>query len=275
MLGATRACRNGAPHAPSVERDRARIGRPRAWSTHYGAAMATATQTTSFWHPFADMGAVSRSELVIERGEGVYVFDATAGATSTARRASGTPTSATGGGRSPTAVAAQMAEAGGLLDVRRLRQPPGQRAARAARRARADGGRAGSSSPPAAATRSTPRRRSRAGTGSLQGQPERVHIISRSERLPRHARLRHRDRRHRGQRQQLGPAGPAHARPSQHDSLPALEAGDPARRARARRGVLLRAGDRRRRRAPAAGGLHRGRRRPVRASTASCSSSTP
>ena len=34
------------------------------------------TATTRFWHPFADMGAVSRTELVIERGEGVYVFDA-------------------------------------------------------------------------------------------------------------------------------------------------------------------------------------------------------
>ena len=34
------------------------------------------TQTTSFWHPFADMGAVSNAELLIERGEGAYVFDA-------------------------------------------------------------------------------------------------------------------------------------------------------------------------------------------------------
>ena len=34
------------------------------------------TRTTAFWHPFADMGAVSNAELVIERGEGVYVFDA-------------------------------------------------------------------------------------------------------------------------------------------------------------------------------------------------------
>src|SRR3954451_20818421 len=33
------------------------------------------TRTTAFWHPFADMGAVSRAEFVIERGEGVYVFD--------------------------------------------------------------------------------------------------------------------------------------------------------------------------------------------------------
>jgi putrescine aminotransferase len=37
--------------------------------------MAVTTATTRFWHPFADMGAVSRRELLIERGEGVYVFD--------------------------------------------------------------------------------------------------------------------------------------------------------------------------------------------------------
>ncbi len=29
----------------------------------------------AFWHPFADMGAVSRAELVIDRGEGPWVFD--------------------------------------------------------------------------------------------------------------------------------------------------------------------------------------------------------
>jgi putrescine---pyruvate transaminase len=34
------------------------------------------TATTRFWHPFADMGAVSRQELLIERGEGVWVYDA-------------------------------------------------------------------------------------------------------------------------------------------------------------------------------------------------------
>src|ERR671933_310366 len=33
------------------------------------------TATTRFWHPFADMGAVSRSRLLIERGEGVWVYD--------------------------------------------------------------------------------------------------------------------------------------------------------------------------------------------------------
>jgi putrescine---pyruvate transaminase len=31
---------------------------------------------TRFWHPFADMGAVSERELVIDRGDGVWVFDA-------------------------------------------------------------------------------------------------------------------------------------------------------------------------------------------------------
>jgi adenosylmethionine-8-amino-7-oxononanoate aminotransferase len=39
------------------------------------AAIET-TATTRFWHPFADMGAVSQHELTIERGEGVWVYDA-------------------------------------------------------------------------------------------------------------------------------------------------------------------------------------------------------
>jgi adenosylmethionine-8-amino-7-oxononanoate aminotransferase len=34
------------------------------------------TATTRFWHPFADMGSVSRQEFLVERGEGVWVFDA-------------------------------------------------------------------------------------------------------------------------------------------------------------------------------------------------------
>jgi putrescine---pyruvate transaminase len=32
-------------------------------------------QDTRFWHPFADMGAVAGHEFVIERGEGVWVWD--------------------------------------------------------------------------------------------------------------------------------------------------------------------------------------------------------
>ena len=31
---------------------------------------------SAFWHPFADMGAVSRRELLIDRGEGIWVYDA-------------------------------------------------------------------------------------------------------------------------------------------------------------------------------------------------------
>src|SRR4051794_9360279 len=29
----------------------------------------------AFWHPFADMGAVARHEFVIDRGEGPWVYD--------------------------------------------------------------------------------------------------------------------------------------------------------------------------------------------------------
>src|SRR4051794_27967910 len=55
------------------------LGRTATPSRQYRAAMAVTEQqrtaTTRFWHPFADMGAVSRQELLIERGEGVWVFD--------------------------------------------------------------------------------------------------------------------------------------------------------------------------------------------------------
>jgi putrescine aminotransferase len=37
--------------------------------------MTGAQGATRFWHPFADMGAVSRSDLTIDRGEGVWVHD--------------------------------------------------------------------------------------------------------------------------------------------------------------------------------------------------------
>ncbi len=36
----------------------------------------TAISDTRFWHPFADMSTVRGSELVIERGEDVWVWDA-------------------------------------------------------------------------------------------------------------------------------------------------------------------------------------------------------
>jgi len=37
--------------------------------------MAVSTATTRFWHPFADMGSVSQHELLIESGDGVWVYD--------------------------------------------------------------------------------------------------------------------------------------------------------------------------------------------------------
>jgi putrescine aminotransferase len=51
---------------------------PRAGDTLQPMAVSDrpSTATTRFWHPFADMGAVSQRELLIERGEGVWVFDA-------------------------------------------------------------------------------------------------------------------------------------------------------------------------------------------------------
>jgi putrescine---pyruvate transaminase len=36
---------------------------------------STPGQTTSLWHPFSDMSAVSGHELVIDRAEGIYVYD--------------------------------------------------------------------------------------------------------------------------------------------------------------------------------------------------------
>src|SRR4051812_46126516 len=43
-----------------------------------GAMLArmSAEQETRFWHPFADMGAVRDNELMIDRGEDVWVWDA-------------------------------------------------------------------------------------------------------------------------------------------------------------------------------------------------------
>ncbi len=37
--------------------------------------MSTRTLTTHFWHPFADMSHVADHELVVQRGEGVWIYD--------------------------------------------------------------------------------------------------------------------------------------------------------------------------------------------------------
>ena len=74
---------------------------------------------TALWHPFADMHGVSRREFVVERGEGVHVFDADG-----RRYLDGTASlwySNLGYGRQEIAeaVAAQMDKLGAYHDVRR------------------------------------------------------------------------------------------------------------------------------------------------------------
>ena len=32
---------------------------------------------TSFWHPFAEMSKVQHNPFIVDRGEGIYVFDET------------------------------------------------------------------------------------------------------------------------------------------------------------------------------------------------------
>ena len=96
-----------------------------------------------------------------------------------------------------------------------------------------------------------------------QGQPERVHLISRTQGYHGTHGFGTSIGGIEANTSNWGPLVP-HISSVAFDSLPALEAEiervGPDKRGR----LLLRAGDRRRRRPPAARGLHRGRRRPVR-----------
>ena len=236
--------------------------------------MAVTTATTRFWHPFADMGAVApAASCVIERGEGVWVFDAEGN-----RYLDGTASlwyANLGHGREEIAdaVAAQMRK----LEAYRTfgdfaNRPANELCERLAAR-RADGRRAACSSTSGGGDSIDARPRSPAATGSCSGQPERVHLIRRTQGY--HGTH--------GFGTSLGGIeanvtnwGPLVPQISTRPVRLAAGArgGDPARRARQGRRVLLRAGDRRRRRA---------RRRPratsrasptCAPSTASCSSST-
>ena len=202
-----------------------------------------------FWHPFADMGAVSQHELVIERGEGVWVFDddgpplprrhrvaLVRQPRPRPRRRSPTPSPRRCTSSRPTTRSATSATARRTSWRERL----------AALAPMADAQvfltTGGGDSIDAAAKLA--RRHF-----VKQGQPERVHLISPHPGLPRHARLRHLARRHRGQRRPTGARCPADLhRPVRLAAR--ARAGDPPRRPGPRRGVLLRAGDRRRRRLP-------------------------
>jgi putrescine---pyruvate transaminase len=137
------------------------------------------TMTTSFWHPFADMGAVSQSELVIERGEGVYVFD-----TDGRRYLDGTASlwyANLGHGRSEItrAVAEQMGRIAAYSTFGDFSNPPANElAARLAALAPMDDAKVflASGGGDAIDTAAKIARRH----WILQGQPERVHIISRT-----------------------------------------------------------------------------------------------
>ena len=145
-----------------------------------GVRPACRHRTTRFWHPFADMGAVSRASSHRPRRRPCSV------------RRRGPPLPRRHGeplvrqprpraGRDRRRGRRADAQARGVLDVRRLRQPARQRAGRAARRASPRWTTRACSSPPAAATRSTRRRRSPAATGSSAASRSATHLISRTQ----------------------------------------------------------------------------------------------
>src|SRR5918997_2431930 len=137
------------------------------------------TVTTSFWHPFADMGAVAQSELLIERGEGVYVYDADG-----RRYLDGTASlwyANLGHGRADVtrAVAAQMDRLAAYSTFGDFPTPPANAlAARLAALAPMDDAKVflGSGGGDAIDTAAKIARRH----WVLQGRPERVHLISRT-----------------------------------------------------------------------------------------------
>jgi putrescine---pyruvate transaminase len=147
---------------------------------HYGERMAIAdTMTTSFWHPFADMASVSQSELLIERGEGVHVFDADG-----RRYLDGTASlwyANLGHGRADVtrAVAEQMDRLAAYQTFGDFSNPPANElAARLAALAPMDDAKVflGSGGGDAIDTAAKLARRH----WVLQGQPERVHTVSRT-----------------------------------------------------------------------------------------------
>src|SRR5215207_6266967 len=143
------------------------------------ADVKNSTTTTAFWHPFADMGSVSQSELVIERGEGVHVFDADG-----KRYLDGTASlwyANLGYGRSDVtrAVAAQMDRLPAYQTFGDFSNPPANAlAARLSALAPMDDAKVFMASGGGDAIDSAAKIARR--HWILQGQPERVHIISRT-----------------------------------------------------------------------------------------------
>ena len=166
------------------------------------------TATTRFWHPFADMGAVSRRELMIERGEGVWVYDDEDNRYLDATASLWYANIGHGRPEIADAVAEQMRRLEAYSTFGDFgNRPANELAERLASLAPVDDARVflASGGGDAIDTAAKLARRH----WVLQGRPERVHLLSRTARLPRHPRLRHEHRRHRGQHGQLGPAGAA------------------------------------------------------------------
>ena len=230
----------------------------------------TSTVTTSFWHPFADMGAVSRSELVIERGEGAYVFDADG-----KRYLDGTAAlwyANLGHGREDIAdaVREQMGRIAAYSTFGDFSNPPANAlAARLAAHAPMEDAKVflASGGGDAIDTAAKIARRH----WVLQGQPERVHLLSRTNGYHGTHGFGTSIGGIEANTANWGPLVP-HTSAVAFDSLPALEQEILRVGPERVRRVLLRARDRRRRRPPPARGLHRGRRATCARSTGSCSS---
>jgi adenosylmethionine-8-amino-7-oxononanoate aminotransferase len=136
--------------------------------------------TSRFWHPFADMGAVSRSELVIERGEGVYVFDAEGNRYLDATASLWYANLGYGRDEIADAVSAQMRKLAAYSTFGDFgNAPANDLAARLAEHAPMDDAKVffGSGGGDAIDTAAKIARRH----WVLQGRPERVHLISRTQ----------------------------------------------------------------------------------------------
>jgi putrescine---pyruvate transaminase len=138
------------------------------------------TATTRFWHPFADMGAVSESELVIDRGEGVWVFDTDGNRYLDATASLWYANIGHGRPEVADAVAAQMRRLEAYSTFGEFgNRPANQLAERLAELAPMDGARVflGSGGGDAIDTAAKIARRH----WILRGRPERTHLISRTQ----------------------------------------------------------------------------------------------
>ena len=234
----------------------------------------TTEYDSRLWHPFADMGTVRHRELIIDRGEDVWVWDSEGNRYLDATASLWYANIGHGRARDRGRRRRPDAPAGGvLLPSATSPTPPAlELAERLAELAPMDDARVffGSGGGDGIDTAAKLARRYFAELG----EPERDHVIVAHPRLPRHPRLRHGARRHRA------PTAPASGRSSRTSPRSRTTrstrcaAGFERVGAGAGRRRVRRAGDRRRRRLPAARRLHRGRRGAVPRARASCSSPT-